>query len=486
MELPGGGHTLSKAQVLPRLTWKQILIQEKHLYPFDLQLSDSIIALFFLFIGVLTRTFRIQFPSQVVFDETHFGNFTNYYLTGRYFYDIHPPLAKMIIAGFAKMSGYKGDYNFTMGAEYPTYEYISLRLIPALFSACVVPLSYLTLRGMLCSRMTSFVGAILVACDLAMIVEGRFILTDGILHFFAILAIFAIFIDDRYHTVASLVLEGACIGLVMVCKYTAGGILLFAIYREIIQARTKTRFQHTKLISAFYRSLIIVACVITVHIIVFWIHIRILPFKPEDPNELSPQFILDDLLDPVNPDWRKRNSGKPTIFKIAALLVYMQAGNLGVGYSHPYASSMLSWPLFLRKWVLFYASDNSIIACMGNVLTWWPVFTGVVVLIVILKRKGVVFGPSYYSQLLVGYMASYIPFLLIPRDLFLYHYTIPFIFGVCLLMAIIEKMLPRKVKGFVLAMLATAAIFGFVFWSPFAYGIPLEDHDFRIWNSKWR
>ena len=43
---------------------------------------------------------------QVVFDEYHFGKFVNGYITGEYFFDIHPPLGKLLLCLVAWMGGY--------------------------------------------------------------------------------------------------------------------------------------------------------------------------------------------------------------------------------------------------------------------------------------------------------------------------------------------------------------------------------------------
>ena len=39
----------------------------------------------------------LAYPRQVVWDEHHFGKFVNGYLSGAYFFDIHPPLGKLLL-----------------------------------------------------------------------------------------------------------------------------------------------------------------------------------------------------------------------------------------------------------------------------------------------------------------------------------------------------------------------------------------------------
>ncbi len=42
----------------------------------------------------------IEFIFQPIsrFDEVHFGRFTNYILNGTFFFDVHPPFAKLVFA----------------------------------------------------------------------------------------------------------------------------------------------------------------------------------------------------------------------------------------------------------------------------------------------------------------------------------------------------------------------------------------------------
>ena len=103
--------------------------------------SESLdnIDVFYLFIltsiSFIIRYWRISLPDSIVFDEVYFGNFTNYYIQSRFYHDIHPPLAKLIMFYFAKLSDYDGQMSFQHNKNgYPQPDYVQLRIIPATFS----------------------------------------------------------------------------------------------------------------------------------------------------------------------------------------------------------------------------------------------------------------------------------------------------------------------------------------------------------------
>jgi dolichyl-phosphate-mannose--protein O-mannosyl transferase len=43
---------------------------------------------------------KIKFSFHLVsrFDEVHFGRFTTFFLNGTFFFDVHPPFAKLVYA----------------------------------------------------------------------------------------------------------------------------------------------------------------------------------------------------------------------------------------------------------------------------------------------------------------------------------------------------------------------------------------------------
>jgi dolichyl-phosphate-mannose-protein mannosyltransferase len=64
-------------------------------------------------------------------DETHFGKMASWYINRTFFFDVHPPLAKMMIALSGKLTGYNGTYPFDKpsdkynGTKYEGMRYVS-------------------------------------------------------------------------------------------------------------------------------------------------------------------------------------------------------------------------------------------------------------------------------------------------------------------------------------------------------------------------
>lgn len=144
--------------------------------------------------ALAVRLFRISQPTSVVFDEVHFGGFASKYIKGNFFMDVHPPLAKMLIALVAWLAGFDGSFDFKeIGKDYlePGVPYVAMRLLPAIMGVLTVPLAYMTLRKSGCKMTSSILGAALVTFDNALVTQSRFILLDSPLVFCTAFTAFA-------------------------------------------------------------------------------------------------------------------------------------------------------------------------------------------------------------------------------------------------------------------------------------------------------
>lgn len=115
---------------------------------------------------LITRLYKINDPSEVVFDEVHFGGFASNYLRREYFFDVHPPLGKLLIAAVGYFLGYEGNFTFgAIGTSYvgTTAPYVAMRSMMVMFGLMTVSMSFMTMFEMGFSAISSaFAASLLV------------------------------------------------------------------------------------------------------------------------------------------------------------------------------------------------------------------------------------------------------------------------------------------------------------------------------------
>ncbi|KAI6954480.1 dolichyl-phosphate-mannose-protein mannosyltransferase 1 [Hortaea werneckii] len=133
-------------------------------------------------VALFVRLFRIYQPPSVVFDEVHFGGFASKYIKGKFFMDVHPPLAKLLITLAGWLAGFDGNFDFKdIGKDYlePRVPYVAMRLLPAICGVLSVPCMFLTLRAAGCRTLTAALGAALIVFENGLVTQSRLILLDS-------------------------------------------------------------------------------------------------------------------------------------------------------------------------------------------------------------------------------------------------------------------------------------------------------------------
>lgn len=93
-------------------------------------------------------------------DEAHFGKFASYYLQRKFYFDVHPPLGKMLVALGGYLAGVDKTFEFPSGTAYPEgFNYVGMRMFVAAFGTLVVPFTYLTAIQLRFSKKTSYLCA---------------------------------------------------------------------------------------------------------------------------------------------------------------------------------------------------------------------------------------------------------------------------------------------------------------------------------------
>lgn len=134
-------------------------------------------------LALFTRLYRIGKSATVIWDEAHFGKFGSHYLKHEFYFDVHPPLGKMLVGLAGALSGYDGSFEFKSGEKYPegARYYIGMRIILALFGVAMVPLAWSSSSALGWNKRSRHLLATMVLCDNAWLVISRFILLDSML-----------------------------------------------------------------------------------------------------------------------------------------------------------------------------------------------------------------------------------------------------------------------------------------------------------------
>src|SRR3989304_9866784 len=129
-------------------------------------MSNKWLLFIVLGIGLVTHFAFFGHPNQTVFDEFHFGKFVSGYYTGEYYFDIHPPLGKLTIAGFAKIFNFKPEFSFAqIGEKFPDNKYLALRFLPSLAGTFLPVVIFLLALQLKFRPQAAFIIGLLVAIE---------------------------------------------------------------------------------------------------------------------------------------------------------------------------------------------------------------------------------------------------------------------------------------------------------------------------------
>ena len=449
---------------------------------------DCFVIVVLSIVSLHVRLWKLGFPNTIVFDEVYFGNFSNSYLNESFYSDIHPPFGKMTMAAIAWLTQYPGQINWgkKLGNDYTRDEinYVSLRLTPGVFSSFCPVLLYCSMRNLFFSIPTSIATAVLIIFDFTTITEGKFILSDSMLHFFTCLHIFAFTFFLQDGTFLRTLFAGITMGIAGSCKLTALGLVALDGITQIIWVFAEL----PKLTKIIGRALTLLVPLFVIFVSSWIVHFDILKYKDWtgafQESIFAPYLFTRKEMNRTYPGTRL--IGRNIFKQIIKDGIETHKSNMRITTPHPWSSMPQNWPLLMDKYVMFWIGDQAEIKCFGNPITYYLTTLGIALTPVLLlfrrldKRILVPF---------IGWFVSYVPFVIVPREMYLYHYIVPLFFAAMNLPAIVETATrgnQKKIRKFT-RYIIILSVLCWIYFSPWVYGTKCPNCQERLLlNPRWQ
>jgi len=441
--------------------------------------SISLIAL--LLISLTTHFLWFGHPNTTVFDEVHFGKFISAYFTHEYYFDIHPPLGKLILAAWGWLWGFRPGFSFAnIGDSFPDNTYMALRFLPSLAGALLPLVIYGLARQMKLSHWSALLAGLFIALDNALIVQSRLILLDSFLLLFGFGALWCYFRWRNGGHPYLLAAAGILGAMAMGIKWTGATFLGLIFILEMLHLWKDRHGSTRHRISAVILSLIVAP--ILLYYAVFMVHFALLTKTGSGDAFMSPEFQHDLAGNSYATDTSLGHL--PDISKFLELNVQMYESNQRLTATHPYSSKWYTWPLMTRP-IFYWVKGDARIYLLGNPVIWWASTVALVtaILSVLLSK----FRRIDPTLVLLGtaWAMNMLPFIGIGRVMFLYHYFTALIWAILILAYLINHI--EKPTKPVLA-LGLIALASFIYFAPLTYGLPLSStaYDARTWLPSWK
>ncbi len=442
-----------------------------------------------------TRLWNLFTPSAVIFDEVYFKEFAGHYLDHHYFFDIHPPLVKLLMAGWSSLLNIPAIDLVTKTT--PT---VGLRVLPAVAGILIIPVFWALLRRFGASRAFAFLGAFALVVENALIVESRLIVMDSLLILFGLSSIYFYLVARRSATRwywLWMVLAAVAGGAALSTKWTGATALGLVGLMWLVDLR----YHRFRLRRALGSLAILVLVPLSLYTGAFWVHFQLLPLSGEGDAYMTPNFQAS---------LRGSNYSDPSVHmtfldKFVELNQEMYDRNQTLTATHPYGSRWYTWPLELRP--IYYWQGQTQddgrqgnIYLLGNPAVWWGVLLAGIVGLVYARARRIELRPTTIAALSllgVAYLVNFLPFAGVPRVMFLYHYFFSFIFSLAFVVLLwndlsadrdgrhqLETGASRVVYSGVLIIMLLA----FLYFAPLTYGTLLSPSGLaeRMWLRSWR
>jgi Gpi18-like mannosyltransferase len=399
-----------------------------------------------------------SYLNSMYFDEIYHARTAYEHLHGLKAYETtHPPLGKVFIMWGIQLFGMTP---------------FGWRFMGTLMGVLMVPAIYLMIKQLLKRTDMAAIGAFLMAVDCMHFTQTRIATIDSYGVFFIMLMYLFMFryimmsfhFDKLWRTLVPLGLSGLFMGIGVACKwigvYAAAGLsVLLAIalikrFAEYKNAKETGEAGGAEYVSRYWKNLLITLASCLVFFVVIPAAIYYFSYY-----------------------WHLKPTGGLNIKAVLNAQKSMLDYHSRLTEPHFYESPWYQWPIIWKPMWYFdgkaFMPDGVIssISAMGNPAVWWGGLIALSAVMVIVVRRR---GGERYLWVIIGFASQYVPWMLVPRSMFIYHYfaSVPFIIICAVLM--FNRFRWQAVKWYKPALIAYLAIalILFIGFYPLMSGMP--------------
>lgn len=267
-----------------------------------LTIDDFKSILVLLLLSFAVRFWEISNPPNVVYEEVIQLHRINNYLSGRFFYDMNPPLSTQIYAYIARLFGYTGRLPInTQSYVGHSFPFVQLRSFAAILGVFSVLATFLTLKLTGASRAASVLGAVFVSIESTFVLQHRYIFTMPLALSFLSLAVYLWKrlelrqpLSFSWHTTAASLgfVLGLCISTQLHSFFTIRWVWLASVYQLwwSFGDRTEKRFFRRLLFNIFFRCTYFILIPYVVYNTSIATHLQLTPSSGEGDSLVGGAF----------------------------------------------------------------------------------------------------------------------------------------------------------------------------------------------------
>ena len=393
---------------------------------------------------------RQTFLNSSYFDEIYHARTAWEHLNGVYPYEItHPPLGKIIIGLGIRLFGMTP---------------FGWRFSGTFFGVLMLPILYIFAKKLFGGRLVPTACAALMTSDFMHFVQTRIATIDTYAVFFILLMYLFMYLFISEGRLRDLALCGISFGLgaasKWTCFYAGAGLAVIWVLWVIHEMRAGRRRFRGFVKNALFCVMffVLVPCLIY--------YLSYIPYGiARGTTDLLSRDYLSIVLD---------------------IQRYMFNSHSQLVATHPYSSHWYQWLLDIRPilYYLDYLPDGrhlSFGAFVNPVLCWGGLIALFVLGFLAVRRRD-----RASAYILIGYLAQLLPWVLVPRLTFAYHYFPCTVFLALALGRVFDVMERNHPKGRLLILGFTGLSFAvFALFYPCLAGLPVKPGILRSWLPTW-